>query len=41
VIAITLGVIALFAGDPYGGTTIKVNEKILPYQPLEILIKYL
>lgn len=26
-IAITLGVIALFAGDPYGGTTIKVNEK--------------
>ncbi len=27
VIAITLGVIALFAGDPYGGTTIKVNEK--------------
>lgn len=26
-IAVTLGVIALFAGDPYGGTTIKVNEK--------------
>lgn len=26
-IAFTLGVIALFAGDPYGGTTIKVNEK--------------
>lgn len=26
-IGITLGVIALFAGDPYGGTTIKVNEK--------------
>jgi rhodanese-related sulfurtransferase len=26
-IALTLGVIALFAGDPYGGTTIKVNEK--------------
>ena len=26
-IAITLGVISLFAGDPYGGTTIKVNEK--------------
>lgn len=26
-IAITLGIIALFAGDPYGGTTIKVNEK--------------
>jgi rhodanese-related sulfurtransferase len=28
-IAITLGVIALFAGDPYGGTTIKVNEKAI------------
>jgi rhodanese-related sulfurtransferase len=28
-ITITLGVIALFAGDPYGGTTIKVNEKDL------------
>lgn len=28
-IAVTLGVIALFAGDPYGGTTIKVNEKSL------------
>jgi hypothetical protein len=26
-IAVTLGVIALFAGDPYGGITIKVNEK--------------
>ena len=26
-IAVTLGIIALFAGDPYGGTTIKVNEK--------------
>ena len=26
-IAITLGLIALFAGDPYGGATIKVNEK--------------
>lgn len=26
-IAVTIGVIALFAGDPYGGTTIKVNEK--------------
>ena len=26
-IGIMLGVIALFAGDPYGGTTIKVNEK--------------
>jgi rhodanese-related sulfurtransferase len=26
-IALTLGLIALFAGDPYGGTTIKVNEK--------------
>jgi len=26
-IGIALGVIALFAGDPYGGTTIKVNEK--------------
>jgi rhodanese-related sulfurtransferase len=26
-IAVTLGFIALFAGDPYGGTTIKVNEK--------------
>ena len=25
--AIVLGVIALFAGNPYGGTTIKVNEK--------------
>ncbi len=25
--AVTLGVIALFAGDPYGGTSIKVNEK--------------
>ena len=28
-IAITLGVVALFAGDPYGGTTIKVNEKAI------------
>jgi rhodanese-related sulfurtransferase len=26
-VAVGLGVIALFAGDPYGGTTIKVNEK--------------
>ncbi len=26
-IAISLGLIALIAGDPYGGTTIKVNEK--------------
>ena len=26
-IAVTLGVVALFAGDPYGGITIKVNEK--------------
>ena len=26
-IGIALGVIVLFAGDPYGGTTIKVNEK--------------
>lgn len=25
--AILLGVISIFAGDPYGGTTIKVNEK--------------
>ena len=25
--AMVLGVIALFAGNPYGGTTIKVNEK--------------
>lgn len=28
-IAIILGLVALFAGDPYGGTTIKVNEKDL------------
>jgi rhodanese-related sulfurtransferase len=28
-IAITLGVIALVAGDPYGRTTIKVNEKAI------------
>ena len=28
-IGISLGVIALFAGDPYGGTTIKVNEKAI------------
>lgn len=28
-IAVILGVIALFAGDPYGGTSIKVNEKDL------------
>ena len=26
-IAISLGLVALIAGDPYGGTTIKVNEK--------------
>lgn len=26
-VALVLGVIAIFAGDPYGGTTIKVNEK--------------
>lgn len=28
-IAIIFGLVALFAGDPYGGTTIKVNEKDL------------
>jgi len=27
VVALLLGLIALFAGNPYGGTTIKVNEK--------------
>ncbi len=27
IIAVLLGVVALFAGDPYGGTTIKVNPK--------------
>lgn len=27
VIAVFLGVVALFAGDPYGGTTMKVNAK--------------
>jgi rhodanese-related sulfurtransferase len=27
IIAVLLGVVALFAGDPYGGTTIKVNAK--------------
>jgi len=26
-VALSLGIIALFAGNPYGGTTIKVNEK--------------
>jgi rhodanese-related sulfurtransferase len=26
-IAVLLGIVALFAGDPYGGTTIKVNTK--------------
>jgi len=26
-VALVLGIIALFAGDPYAGTTIKVNEK--------------
>ncbi len=26
-VALVLGFIALFAGNPYGGTTIKVNEK--------------
>ena len=26
-VALVLGIMALFAGDPYGGTTIKVNEK--------------
>ena len=26
-IAVTFGLVALFAGDPYGGTAIKVNEK--------------
>lgn len=26
-IAVVFGLVALFAGDPYGGTTIKVNEK--------------
>ena len=28
-VALVLGFIALFAGDPYGGTSIKVNEKDL------------
>ena len=28
-VALLLGIIALFAGDPYGGTSIKVNEKDL------------
>ncbi|MEO0206401.1 MAG: hypothetical protein ABIL22_06985, partial [candidate division WOR-3 bacterium] len=27
IIAILLGVVALFAGDPYGGTSVKVNVK--------------
>ncbi|MGQ9797677.1 MAG: rhodanese-like domain-containing protein [Ignavibacterium sp.] len=27
IIAVLLGVVALFVGDPYGGTTIKVNAK--------------
>ena len=27
--ALILGIIALFAGNPYGGTSIKVNEKDL------------
>ena len=26
-VALVLGIVALFAGNPYGGTTIKVNEK--------------
>ncbi len=26
-VALVLGIMALFTGDPYGGTTIKVNEK--------------
>jgi rhodanese-related sulfurtransferase len=26
-VALVLGIISLFAGDPYGGTSIKVNEK--------------
>lgn len=26
-IAVVLGIVAIFAGDPYGGTTLKVNEK--------------
>ncbi len=34
-IAITLGFIALFAGDPYGGTTIKVNEKDIALSTVE------
>ena len=33
--AILLGVIALFAGNPYGGTTIKVNEKDIALSTVE------
>jgi rhodanese-related sulfurtransferase len=29
IIAVLLGAVALFAGDPYGGTTVKVNPKDL------------
>jgi len=34
-VAVGLGAIALFAGDPYGGTTIKVNEKAIALSTVE------
>jgi len=34
IIGVVLGAIAIFAGDPYGGTTIKINSKDLIYSTL-------
>lgn len=34
IIGVVLGVIAIFAGDPYGGTTIKINSEDLSYSTM-------
>lgn len=34
VIGVVLGAIAIFAGDPYGGTTIKINSEDLSYSAM-------
>lgn len=34
IISVALGAIAIFAGDPYGGTTIKINSEDLSYSTM-------
>ncbi|MBK7378016.1 MAG: rhodanese-like domain-containing protein [Ignavibacteriales bacterium] len=34
IIGVALGAIAIFAGDPYGGTTIKINSEDLSYSTM-------